>query len=156
MLFVSPTKGTMSWSEVVKDLINYVLSDPGYAYKLIIGTDSHVREETHFVTAVIAHRVGKGAVYYYSRKLLPKIVNLQQRIFYEATMSLELASKLTNNLAELGYPDINIEIHLDIGPNGETKELIRDVVGMIVGSGFDAKIKPDSCGASTVADRYTK
>jgi len=30
------------------------------------------------------------------------------------------------------------------------------VVGMVVGSGFDARIKPDSYGAMTVADKYTK
>jgi len=27
---------------------------------------------------------------------------------------------------------------------------------MVSGSGFDARIKPDSYGASTVADKYTK
>ncbi|HYH03936.1 MAG TPA: ribonuclease H-like YkuK family protein, partial [Bacillota bacterium] len=40
--------------------------------------------------------------------------------------------------------------------NGKTKEIIRDVIGMITGSGFGAIIKPDSYGASKVADRYTK
>ncbi|HAA34763.1 MAG TPA: hypothetical protein DCD97_05580, partial [Firmicutes bacterium] len=39
---------------------------------------------------------------------------------------------------------------------GDTKELIREVVGMVIGSGFDARIKPESYGASKVADRYTK
>ncbi|HAA89749.1 MAG TPA: hypothetical protein DCE07_04135 [Peptococcaceae bacterium] len=156
MHFISPTKGRMNWEEVVTDLLDYITSDPDFSYKIIIGTDSHLREETHFVTALIAHRVGKGARYYYSRRVRQKIENLQQRIFYEAALSLELASKLTQSLAERGFSDLDIEIHLDIGPNGETKELIRDVVGMIVGSGFDAKIKPESCGASKVADKYTK
>jgi len=27
---------------------------------------------------------------------------------------------------------------------------------MITGSGFDARIKPDACAASKVADKYTK
>lgn len=59
-------------------------------------------------------------------------------------------------MAEKGHTELNLEIHLDIGQNGQTKEMIRDIVGMITGSGFDAKIKPYSCGASTVADKYTK
>jgi len=156
MRFVSPTKGVLTWDEVVSDIIDYVTSDKSFSYKIIIGTDSQVREETHFVTALVVHRVGRGARYYYRRKPYEKLKSLRQRIFIEAAMSLEVASKLAQSLAERGHSELDLEIHLDIGKNGETKELIRDIVGMIVGSGFDAKIKPDSCGASTVADKYTK
>ena len=67
-----------------------------------------------------------------------------------------MASQVAEKLAENGYADLNVEIHLDVGKNGPTGELIREVVGMVTGSGFDAKIKPDSYGASTVADKYTK
>ena len=52
--------------------------------------------------------------------------------------------------------DFDVEIHLDVGNNGATKTLIKEVVGMVVGSGFNARIKPDSYGASSVADKYTK
>ncbi len=156
MRFISPTKGTMSWGELVDDLVTYITEEPEFAYKLIIGTDSQVREVTHFVTAIVVHRVGKGARYYYMRKTYDNIKSLRQRIFMEAGDSLEIASKLARDLGDRGYTELNLEIHLDIGPNGQTKELIRDIVGMITGSGFDAKIKPYSCGASTVADKYTK
>ena len=67
-----------------------------------------------------------------------------------------MASRLTALLADSGHNELNIEIHLDVGRIGETKDLIREVVGMITGSGFEARIKPDSYGASKVADRYTK
>jgi predicted RNase H-related nuclease YkuK (DUF458 family) len=49
-----------------------------------------------------------------------------------------------------------VEIHLDVGVHGETRELVRDVIGMVAGSGFDAKIKPEACGASKVADKYAR
>ncbi|HHV35074.1 MAG TPA: hypothetical protein GXX59_05790 [Syntrophomonadaceae bacterium] len=156
MRFISPTKGVMNWDEVVDDLLAYVVEEPELTYKIIIGTDSQVREETHFVTAVIVHRVGKGARYYYRRKVYENIKSLRQRIFLEAATSLETASKLAQDLADKGHTELNVEIHLDIGQNGQTKEMIRDIVGMITGSGFDAKIKPYSCGASTVADKHTK
>jgi predicted RNase H-related nuclease YkuK (DUF458 family) len=156
MRFISPTKGIMTWDQVVDDILDYVLDDPEAAYKIIIGTDSHVREETIFVTALVAHRVGKGARYFYYRKPSEKMKSLRQRIFQEATMSLDTASNLANSLAKRGHNELNLEIHLDVGQKGETKDMIRDIVGMIVGCGFDAKIKPDSCGASTVADRYAK
>jgi predicted RNase H-related nuclease YkuK (DUF458 family) len=156
MRFISPSKGAMTWDEVIADLLAYVAEGPLFRYKIIIGTDSQVREETHFVTAIVVHRVGKGARYYYSRKVYDNIKSLNQRIFMEASTSLEIASKMEQSLKENGHPELNVEIHLDIGQNGETKNLIRDIVGMITGSGFDAKIKPDSCAASTVADKYTK
>ncbi|HHY41034.1 MAG TPA: hypothetical protein GX502_07255 [Syntrophaceticus sp.] len=156
MHFTSPTKGAMNWEEVVNDLLAYIAEEPELSYKIIIGTDSQVREETYFVTAVVVHRVGKGARYYYSRKMYENIKSLRQRIFMEAAASLETASRLTQDLAAKGHTELDLEIHLDIGRNGETKEMIRDIVGMITGSGFDAKIKPYSCGASTVADKYTK
>ncbi|MFY9139917.1 MAG: ribonuclease H-like YkuK family protein [Thermacetogeniaceae bacterium] len=156
MHFTSPTKGAMSWEELVDDLLAYIAEEPEMSYKLIIGTDSQVHKETYFVTAVVVHRVGKGARYYYNRKMYENINSLRQRIFMEAATSLETASRLTQDLAAKGYTDLDLEIHLDIGRNGETKEMIRDIVGMITGSGFDAKIKPYACGASTVADKYTK
>jgi predicted RNase H-related nuclease YkuK (DUF458 family) len=146
----------MSWDQMVDDMLDYVASEPDYAHKIIIGTDSQVRDETHFVTALVVHRVGKGARYFYRRKLYEKFASLRQRIFYEAAFSLEVANKLAQSLEERGYTELNLEIHLDIGRNGETKDLIRDIVGMIVGSGFDAKIKPDACAATNVADKYTK
>ncbi|MGI6405815.1 MAG: ribonuclease H-like YkuK family protein [Syntrophaceticus sp.] len=156
MNFISPTKGSMSWDELVDDLLVYIADAPELTYKIIIGTDSQVREETCFVTAVVVHRVGKGARYYYRRRTYDNINSMRQRIFMEAATSLETASKLTQCLAEKGHTELDLEIHLDIGQNGQTKEMIRDIVGMITGSGFDAKIKPYSCGASTVADKYTK
>lgn len=156
MRFVSPTKGLLTWDEVVSDIVDYVTGGEGFTHKIIIGTDSHVREQTQFVTALVVHRVGRGGRYYYNRKTYEKLKSLRQRIFLEATFSLEVASKLAQSLAERGHSELDLEIHLDIGNNGQTREMIRDLVGMIVGSGFDAKIKPESSGASSVADKYTK
>jgi predicted RNase H-related nuclease YkuK (DUF458 family) len=34
--------------------------------------------------------------------------------------------------------------------------MVREIIGMVMGSGFDAKIKPNSYGASKVADKHTK
>jgi predicted RNase H-related nuclease YkuK (DUF458 family) len=62
---------------------------------------------------------------------------------------------LTEKLADSGQ-ELNLEIHLDVGSNGATKTLVKEVVGMVNGSGYSCKIKPDSYGASSVADRYTK
>ncbi|MDH7478973.1 MAG: ribonuclease H-like YkuK family protein, partial [Syntrophomonadaceae bacterium] len=119
-------------------------------------TDSQSRNDTCLVTAVVVHRVGKGARYYYRKKSQRKIKSLRQKIFYEAALSLEVASRLADFLGANGYSDLNVEIHLDVGKNGDTKEMIRELVGMVAGSGFDAKIKPYAYGASKVADKHSK
>lgn len=157
MLFTSPSKGELSLDEVVIDILNYVSEDMSLAYKLIVGSDSQPREEgTTYVSAIIIHRLGKGAKYYYSKELDNRKTGMRQRIFYETSLSLSLADQLCSALKEHGRDDMKVEIHLDVGTHGATKELVKDVIGMVVGSGFDAKIKPDASGASKVADRYTK
>ncbi|MBE3575343.1 MAG: ribonuclease H-like YkuK family protein [Firmicutes bacterium] len=154
--FISPTRGRLSFEQVFQDIIGYVNEDPESTYKIIVGTDSQLAEETSFVTAIIVHRVGKGGRYYYQRERMRVTRSLRQRIFYEASRSLGVASQLAGRLAENGHADLNVEIHLDVGTSGPTKELVREVVGMVAGSGFDARIKPDSFGASKVADKYTR
>ncbi|HHW73080.1 MAG TPA: hypothetical protein GX393_07605 [Firmicutes bacterium] len=157
MEFISPTKGRMSFDEVFADVMAFAAENPEDTYRLIVGTDSQVRERegTCFVTALIVHRLGKGARFYYIRSREENVRSLKQRIFYEASLSLNVASRLAEKLADSGH-ELDMEIHLDVGQNGATKSLIKEVVGMVNGSGFVCRIKPDSYGASAVADRYTK
>jgi predicted RNase H-related nuclease YkuK (DUF458 family) len=157
MIFTSPTWGKMTLEGAFGHIISYVNEQPNEQYKLIIGTDSHAyyEKEIIFVTAIIIHRVGKGGRYFFRREKQRYLESLRQRIFFETSMSLDVASRFTALLAENGYSDLNVEIHLDVGEKGDTKELIREVVGMVIGSGFDARIKPDSYGATKVADKYT-
>lgn len=154
--FISPTRGALSFEGMVADLLSYVQADPEAHYKLIVGTDSQARDDLTFVSAVIIHRLGKGARYYYRKRRQRKLPSLRQKIFYETAISLALAEKLAESLQAGGRTALNVEIHLDVGEQGDTRDLIRDVVGMVTGSGFHAEIKPNSYGASKVADRYTK
>ena len=158
MQFVSPTKGSMSLEEVALDIIRYCEEMPAQQYRLIVGSDSQPRTARHvtlFVTAIVIHRVGKGARFYFLKRPYKKPLGFKQRIFMEASYALEIVQALEGEMGKLGN-QLPIEIHLDIGEGGETKMLIKDVVGWITQSGYTAHIKPDSFGASKVADRYTK
>jgi hypothetical protein len=46
-------------------------------------------------------------------------------------------------------------IHADIGENGQTRDMIKELTGMIIGNGFEPKIKPESYVASSLADKYS-
>lgn len=83
---------------------------------------------------------------------------LRDRIHREVTISLSTAQDILAELERsirikdnLSY---DFQIHIDVGQNGPTRDMIKEVVGMVKGSGFDALIKPDSYAASSVADKY--
>lgn len=156
MYFTSPSRGRLTFEEMMADIVGYITGLPTSQYKIIIGTDSQVRHESCFITALIVHRMGKGGRYYYRKKIHRKIKGLRQKIFYETSLSLELGGLVAKYLAECGLDDLEVEIHIDVGRQGETRDLIKEVVGMVTGSGFQAKIKPEAFGASSVADKHTK
>ncbi|MCL2336157.1 MAG: ribonuclease H-like YkuK family protein [Firmicutes bacterium] len=156
MFFISPSKGSLSFAEMMADIYLYIGDLPSSSYKIIVGTDSMVRDNTCFISAVVVHRLGKGARYYYRKKIHRKIKSLRQKIFYETSLSLELGGQIAKQFSENGYAEMPVEIHIDVGVQGETRNLIKEVVGMVTGSGFQAKIKPDAYGASCVADKHTK
>ena len=54
------------------------------------------------------------------------------------------------------FDKMKMSIHLDIGENGPTKSLIRELEGWVTAMGYDYAIKPDSYAASTIADLYSK
>lgn len=137
-------------------IIAYIGDDTAHAYNLIIGTDSFLNTDTLFVSAVIIHKVGRGGIYFYRKARRRKIDNLRQRMFYEATMSVELASVIMSRFDGSGFKKLPVEIHLDVGANGDTREIIKEVVGIVTGSGYSAVTKPGSYGASKVADRHSK
>lgn len=154
--FVSPTSGLLSFDAMFDVIRDYISQEPDQTYNLIIGTDSFLNSETLFVSAVIIHRIGHGGRYFYKKTPRRKMDSLRQRIFYEATMSIELASLIKARLDENGMKKLAVEIHLDAGDKGETREIIRELVGMVTGSGYAARTKPESFGASKVADRHSK
>ena len=156
--FVSPTKGVLTMDEMVEDLLAQVRAYPQDRFRIMIGSDSQAKlsnQQVTFVSAVIVHHVGKGARYYIHREQQRHMYSLRQRMFTEAAYSLQIGGLLSEELHRRGA-DWSLEVHLDIGEKGATKQLIREIVAWIEANGYEARIKPDSFGASKVADRYTK
>lgn len=158
LTFLSPTYGRMTLDETCQSIFDYISSDSRYRYSITIGTDSEGYGEVDFVTAIIIHRVGKGARCFITKTRVLDIYVLKQKIYQEATLSLTIAQIVVEKLKQFISEDLlfkELEIHVDIGRNGPTKDMIKEVVGMIKGSGYVVRIKPESFAASCVADRYT-
>ena len=155
-VFYNPHAGGLSFDAVVQAIVDEMRADPKARYELLVGTDSSVSgAHVDYVSAIVVHKVGKGGRYYWARKREKKTFSLRQRIWREAWLSFELAQRLLKGLADFSLLTFNLEIHVDIGENGPTKEMIDEVVGMIIGSGFAVRIKPEAYAASSVADKYT-
>ncbi|MBX4191372.1 MAG: ribonuclease H-like YkuK family protein [Candidatus Doudnabacteria bacterium] len=155
--FKSPTHGPLDFDNVLVKLLEYIGSEPGSQYELIIGTDSMpmLGTEAEFVSAIVVHRKNRGGIYFWSKRHETSLHSLRQRIFQEALYSLRLAEQLIERLKQKNILDYNLTIHVDVGPNGETKKMLHEIVGMIKGNGFAVKTKPESYGASSIADRHT-
>ncbi len=158
--FTSPTSGPLSLPELVGEVSAFVGKEPSKFYSLVIGTDSQAKRingkaEIDFVTAIIVHRKGRGARYFWKKEKHIRVPVLREKIYTETLMSLQTAQELVPLLRSAISPaKYDLEIHIDVGPLGPTREMIREVVGMVNGNGFVAKTKPDSWGASSVADKH--
>lgn len=159
--FFNPTTGPVGIALVAKHLARFVDEEPAGFYSLVIGTDSQIKrsgghEEIDYVTAIIVHRKGKGARYFWRKEKKDRAPLLREKIYTETQMSLDTAQELVPMVRKLISPGkYDFEIHIDVGPLGKTREMIREVVGMVNGNGFVAKTKPESWGASSVADKHT-
>lgn len=154
--FYNPHLGQMTFDEVVESLVREMRASSKDQYELLIGTDSSKTiDRLDIVSAIVLHRVGRGGRYFWTRRREKRPHSLRQQIWREALLSFELAQHLIGRLASISMLQFNLEIHVDIGENGKTKEMIDEVVGMIIASGLAVRIKPHAYAASSVADKHT-
>jgi len=155
-MYLSMTYGQITEKEVFDVIAERIRENPEGTYRLFVGTDSQVYQvETKVVPVIVMHKVGNGGIYFANVNRVPKFHTLRDRMYYEASQSIELGKRLMEFLFEQEL-DFKITIDIDIGKNGKTSELISELVGYAVAEGFEVRIKPDSVAASTVADRLSK
>lgn len=156
-MFQSPTHGEIELPQIRERILSFLAAEPERKYELVVGTDSqpHNGSGVDFVTAIVVHRIGHGGIYFWKRVVNKKTYVLRQRMYEEAAMSLEMAETVLALLHKDGITKYDVEIHVDIGKYGETREMITEIIGMIRGSGYNVKMKPESYAASKVADRHT-
>lgn len=160
ILFYSETlKRHIGFDELIDELKNYIHQYPKAEYRITVGTDSNASAFAQFVTAITILRVGNGGRYFWTRSEKIFCPSLRDRIYKETMQSItftqELKSRLKDKIGEEFFWDDKINVHINVGQNGPTKDLVESVVGMVKGYGLEAIIKPDSFGAFVVADRHT-
>ena len=149
----------IKFDDVLNRVLNFIDEKPEYKYKLSIGTDSMTYNESYFVLAIVLHRVGNGGIYFYKKFVEQPVKDLRTKLYTETELSINTTNLIVDELIEKDVyilDKLNLSIHLDIGTNGPTKDLINELEGWVKAIGYNYEIKPDSYAASVVADKYSK
>ena len=164
--FYNPTCGKLNFEQVIEEIFDYMRKDPQKNYEIVAGCDSSSDERPAFPVAIVILKKGYGGRFFLTRIQYPrsakrKFYNWHQRILEEVVLSCEIGLRSREALKEkINSSKIPLNyqfqyIHADVGPKGVTRDMIREVVGLIRSNGFEAKIKPEAFAASVVADRFS-
>ncbi|NLG88261.1 MAG: hypothetical protein GX494_03450 [Clostridiaceae bacterium] len=166
MSYFNSTQKNMSFEDVLENIVRFIKASPDNRYRLAVGTDSQVKGRyTCFATGIHIHRIGQGAWCCVEKRIERKrYTSLKEKISMETLITYDVVFRLNEHLiytlCELteNYKnfEFRLEAHIDIGTRGETRKLIREMVGYFESIGIDAKIKPDSFVASSYANRFSK
>jgi len=161
--FQNLEESDLSFPQVAQKIKEFIEEDPQASYKLTIGSDSEVKSEEknrknlEIITAIVIYREKYGGRYFWSKKKIKTLATLREKIYQEVLMSVDAAKYLVPEFkAKLkgDLPKYELEIHIDVGEKGDTREMIREVVGLVAGFGYTARTKPYSYAASNIADRH--
>jgi predicted RNase H-related nuclease YkuK (DUF458 family) len=163
--FFSPSKGNLSLEQVIKEIFGYMQESPEHRYEVVVGCDSPSSEKPFFPIAIVVLRTGFGGRFFlkkmqYPDNFLKRFANMnwKNRILQEVYLSCELALSLREILEKENKLGLKYQfeyIHADVGEVGKTKEMVKEVTGLIISNGFTPRIKPQSFAATVVADWYT-
>jgi predicted RNase H-related nuclease YkuK (DUF458 family) len=164
-MFYSETYGKININGIPDKILDFYQKNREIEgdFQIVVGTDSQNFSDTKMVTVIAAYKEGHGGIFFYNIEHINKIKNVKQKLNTETSKSLETMMELVNEIdAKDIYNDMKdntlLSIHVDAGwsDKGKTKELIPGLVGWIKACGYDAKVKPDSFAASSIADKISK
>lgn len=143
----------LSWKTLredkIQDIVEWVRVAAQDGQQVNIGTDSlQSGKYTQFVTVVAILTPTKGGRAAYCRFVQKRLTSLRERLWKEVWLSTDLAMSLS--------PVVPGEmiVHIDANPAVQHKSsaYVQELVGLVVGQGFKALIKPDSWAATHAAD----
>jgi uncharacterized protein len=137
----------------VADIQQFIRDAAALGQAVHIGTDSlQTGRFTQFVTVVAVLTPSKGGRAAYSREVVPRIQSLRERLLKETWRSVELGMQVTSVVPG------DLTIHIDANPvlKHKSSQYVQELVGLVVGQGFQSLIKPDAWAASHAADHVVR
>jgi len=119
----------LNGAEIASEIKAFMEVDTDRQYVVTIGTDSEQYQRTgaDFVSAIVIHRVGNGGRYFWRHTQLKNFHTMRDRILHEVMTSLGVAKSVVAHLEKLDVPEFGLEIHVDVGENGESKKMIQEL-----------------------------
>ena len=141
-------------SEVrIADLHQFVAEATRDGQVVHIGTDSLQKGRlTQFGTVVVILTPRKGGRVAYRKETVPRIASLRERLLTEVWKSVDLGLQLSPLVPG------ELTVHIDANPvvAHKSSAYVQELVGLVVGQGFKALIKPHSWAASHAADHAVR
>lgn len=148
---------TLGGAEVL-DVMSSVRSLVRKGQIVHIGTDAQKSSSRmEFVTVACVLNPGKGGRVFYTRRYDRKQISLFEKLSTETWLSLDLAMKM-NDAFGLPPEAQQIWVHVDANPDErfDSSDYVKQLAGMVAGSGFPVLVKPNAWCASHVADFAVK
>lgn len=148
---------TLSGTEVL-DVMSAVLNLVRQGQIVHIGTDAQKSSKRmEFVTVACVLNPGKGGRVFYTRRFDRKNISLFEKLSTETWLSLDLAIRMHENF-QLEEGGEQIWVHVDANPDKryDSSSYVKQLAGMVAGSGFPVLVKPNAWCASHVADYAVK
>ena len=137
----------------IADILQFVRDATRDGQSVHIGTDSlQTGRLTQFVTVVVILTPRKGGRVAYRKETVPRIASLRERLLKEVWQSVDLGLQLSPIVSG------ELTVHIDANPVvvHKSSAYVQELVGLVVGQGFKALIKPHSWAASHTADHVVR
>ena len=137
----------------IPDILQFVRDASRAGQAVHIGTDSlQTGRLTQFVTVVVILTPRKGGRVAYRRAVVPRITSLRERLLKEVLKSVDLGLQFSPIVKG------DLTVHIDANPvvAHKSSAYVQELVGLVVGQGFKALIKPESWAASHAADHVVR
>lgn len=137
----------------IPDVLGFVREGSKDGQAVHIGTDSlQTGRFTQFVTVVVILTPRKGGRVAYRREVAPRITSLRERLLKEVWKSVDLGLQFSPIVKG------ELTVHIDANPvvAHKSSAYVQELVGLVVGQGFKALIKPESWAASHAADHVVR
>lgn len=161
MKFKNTNGETFTFNEMVDEIIKWTSENLDSEFSYVVATDSQVHKirrkpiwYTTYITIVWVHRDSKGGRLWIIEDKVYERIDILKRLMKETQMSIDVmselsVSKLKNRLEEFC-------VHIDCGHEGKSRSVVDACMGWVQGMGYNAEVKPESVGAYTVADHFSK
>jgi uncharacterized protein len=137
----------------ISDVLAFVRNASRDGQAVHVGTDSlQSGRHTEFVTVVVILTPGKGGRVAYRREAVPRITSLRERLLKEVWKSVDLGLQFSPIVKG------DLTVHIDANPvvAHRSSQYVQELVGLVVGQGFKALIKPESWAATHAADHVVR